>query len=113
MAIPEAQLETWSHQGPTTQFTATNATLKSVLHDSSAPYANRQFSTLLQGSYFNDTNIYADSDVDIVIRLDSVYFSDVEGLSEEDRTRYDESWSPADYKLSDFKNDVTGWLKTK
>ena len=39
-----------------------------ALHADDAPYAGKAYDTFLQGSYANDTNIYADSDVDIVIR---------------------------------------------
>src|SRR5690606_967984 len=70
MPIPESQLETWSHQGSITQSSSTYNTIKSVLEDSATPYAGRNFKVFLQGSYGNDTNIYAESDVDIVIRLD-------------------------------------------
>lgn len=67
MAIPEAQLETWSHQGPTPQFTSTYDAIRTVLWDANSPYAARSFNVFLQGSYKNDTNVYGDSDVDIVI----------------------------------------------
>jgi hypothetical protein len=35
----------------------------------------------LQGSYGNDTNIYAESDVDVVMRTDSIYYSDTSALN--------------------------------
>ena len=110
MAIPEAQLETWSHQGPTPQFTSTYDTLRGVLQSKNAPYANRKFTVFLQGSYANDTNIYADSDVDVVIRLDEVFYTDLEALPAEDRALYDSMRSAADYTLADFKSGVLAWL---
>ena len=73
MAIPESQLETWSHQGSVTQSSNTYNTIKSVLEASTTPYADKNFEVFLQGSYGNDTNIYAESDVDIVIRLDDCF----------------------------------------
>lgn len=63
MAIPESQLETWSHQGSITQSSNTYNTIKNVLEGSTTPYANKNFKVFLQGSYGNDTNIYAESDV--------------------------------------------------
>ncbi|OHD48947.1 MAG: hypothetical protein A2096_10405 [Spirochaetes bacterium GWF1_41_5] len=42
--------------------------IKNVLEDSSTPYAGKNFKVFLQGSYGNDTNIYTESDVGIVIR---------------------------------------------
>ena len=113
MAIPEAQLETWSHQGPTPQFTSTYESIRNVLWDVNSPYASRGFSVFLQGSYKNDTNVYGDSDVDIVICTDAVYYSDTSNLTPEDKQRFDGGFSSAQYNLSDFKNDVVGWLNSK
>ena len=83
--------------GPTGQFTATYQTLKSVLHSSNAPYASRSFETFLQGSYANDTNVYADSDVDIVIKTSAVYYSDTSNLSVDDKKNFDKGWVAATY----------------
>src|SRR4051794_22156683 len=106
MAIPEAQLETWSHQGPPAQFTSTYDNIRTVLYDVNSPYAAHGFSVFLQGSYKNDTNIYGDSDVDVVICTDVVYYADTDTLSPEDKQRYEGGFVPATYQLSDFKNDV-------
>ena len=70
MPIPESQLDTWSHQGSITQSSTTYNAIKGALEDSTTPYAGKNFKVFLQGSYGNDTNIYAESDVDIIIRLD-------------------------------------------
>ncbi len=113
MSIPEAQLETWSHQGPTGQFTSTYDTIKTVLYDSTSTYASHSFNVFLQGSYKNDTNVYGDSDVDIVIRTTDVYYSDVSALTEEDRKTYESGFIIAPYQLVDFKRDVLNWLKQK
>jgi tRNA nucleotidyltransferase (CCA-adding enzyme) len=86
MAIPESQLETWSHQGSITQSSNTYNTIKNVLEGSTTPYANKNFKVFLQGSYGNDTNIYAESDVDIVIRLDDCFHSDLKSLSEDEKS---------------------------
>jgi hypothetical protein len=67
MAIPESQLETWSHQGSVKQSRDTYATIKRTLEASDTKYADKDFEVFLQGSYGNDTNIYAESDVDVVI----------------------------------------------
>jgi hypothetical protein len=66
MAIPESQLNTWSAQGSVQQSKNTYATVKGVLESGSAPYSSRSYDTFLLGSYGNDTNVYADSDVDVV-----------------------------------------------
>jgi tRNA nucleotidyltransferase (CCA-adding enzyme) len=68
VAIVERQLETWAQQGKTGQFTDTYKSIRENLLDSSAPYPVKDVEVFLQGSYGNDTNIWADSDVDIVLK---------------------------------------------
>ena len=46
-------------------------------NDSTSPYYPKDFKIFLQGSYKNDTNVYGDSDVDVVIRLDEIYYTDL------------------------------------
>lgn len=110
MPIAESQLETWSHQGSVTQSANTYQSIKRVLLDPSAPYASRSFEVFLQGSYGNETNIYADSDVDIIMCLSSTYYENIDALSPDDKLRRDADWTPATYDLSDFKREVTAWL---
>jgi hypothetical protein len=106
MGIPESQLETWSHQGSITQSASTYSTIKNALESSDAAYHGKNFKVFLQGSYGNDTNIYAESDVDVVIRLDDVYYSDLTQLSPEDREAYDRAFVPATYSYDQYKRDV-------
>jgi hypothetical protein len=113
MAISEAQLEIWAKQGPTAQFTATYDMLSGALNDSSSPYYLKDFKVFLHGSYKNDTNVYGDSDVDVVIRLDEIFYTDLYFLSDEEKKRYDAQRSPGDYSLDDFKTGVLGWLTKK
>ena len=100
MPIPESQLETWSHQGSIAQSSNTYNTIKNVLETSTTPYASKNFKVFLQGSYGNDTNIYAESDVDIVIRLDDCFFSDLDTLSEEEKAARKERVTKAKDALS-------------
>lgn len=111
MAIPESQLETWSHQGSITQSSNTYNTIKNVLEGSTTPYANKNFKVFLQGSYGNDTNIYAESDVDIVIRLDDCFHSDLKSLSEDEKSAYKDAFNDATYTHVDFKQDVLSVLE--
>lgn len=106
MAISETQLDTWSKQGAIQSSAATYNTVREALVASDAPYAAKSYEIFLQGSYGNDTNIYADSDVDVVIATDSVYYRDVEALSPSDKAAFDASWSSASYDYHDFKRDV-------
>ena len=110
MAIPESQLETWSHQGSVTQSSSTYNSIKKVLEAKGTPYSGKKYSVFLQGSYGNDTNIYAESDVDIVIKLDSCFQSDLEELSQEEKDAYENAYEDATYNYADFKRDVLGVL---
>lgn len=111
MAIPESQLETWSHQGSVTQSAQTYDTIQKVLNDSASPYYAKDFSIFLQGSYGNDTNVYRDSDVDVVIRLNQTYYADTTSLRPDAKTNYDKAFSRATYKYADFKTNVLAWLQ--
>src|SRR5271170_5184562 len=106
MAIPEKQLDTWSNPGSVTQSSATYATVKNSLEATDAKYAGKDFEVFLQGSYGNDTNIWAESDVDIMIRLNSCYYSDVSRLTPEDLQAYQAAFVKATYAWSQFKGDV-------
>lgn len=114
MAIPEAQLETWSHQGSVTQSCNTYAIVKNVLDDSSSPYYLKSFHIRLQGSYGNDTNVYRDSDVDVLIRLDSTFYHDANTLPENQRQIFERKYpGAATYGLPEFKAEVASWLRQK
>src|SRR4029077_17203768 len=84
VAISEQQLETWAKQGPTAQFTATYGSLKGVLNESNSPHYSKDYTVLLQGSYKKETNVYGDSDVDVIMRLNQTFYTDLDQLSEED-----------------------------
>lgn len=113
MAISEEQLSTWSHQGSVMQSAATYDTIRRALNDPSAPYHSRTYNIFLQGSYGNDTNIYADSDVDIAICLTSTYYSDTNELTPPEKQKYDLGWTAATYNYEEFKADVLSWLTSK
>ncbi|AQS92454.1 hypothetical protein A0U94_14905 (plasmid) [Gluconobacter albidus] len=106
MTISEMQLDIWSRQGSITQSAATYQALRNVLDRDDAPYAQRSYLTFLQGSYGNDTNIYADSDVDIVMRLDSIFYTDLSELSASDKANYETNRSPAQYSWTEFRKEV-------
>lgn len=107
MAIPESQLDTWSHQGSVTQSSKTYGTVRSALLAGRTAYANKETKVFLQGSYGNATNIYAESDVDIVIVLRDCWQSDLTKLSEKEKQTYRGAYPDATYTYADFKRDVT------
>jgi len=111
MAIPEATLENWSHQGSVQQSAATYQTIKSVLESPLSPYARRAFSIFLQGSYGNDTNIRADSDVDIVICTSEMFYYNTEALSPLEKSNFNQAYpGSSSYSFDEFKREVATWL---
>jgi hypothetical protein len=111
MGIPESQLDTWSHQGAVPGSRDTYATVKRALEATNTKYANRGYEIFLQGSYCNDTNIFFESDVDIVIRLNTTYNYSLNALSAQDRAAFDATFVPATYLFSEFKTDVIAALE--
>jgi hypothetical protein len=112
MAIPEAQLKTWSAQGSIQQSSTTYATIKRALEADDTSYTDKKYEVFLQGSYGNDTNVFADSDVDIVIKLNSSFYRDISRLPPEQTQAYKASFSGAAYGNQDLKIAVTAALNT-
>jgi hypothetical protein len=110
MAIPESQLDTWSHQGSITQSSTTYATVKRTLEASDTKYNGKSFEVFLQGSYGNDTNIYAESDVDVVIRLDDIYHYDVTALTAQELAIFNGGFVSGTYPYADYKAHVIAAL---
>lgn len=111
MGIPEGQLVTWAKRGSVTQSADTYEAIKQVIESNSASYSNEYLSSFLQGSYGNYTNIYgAESDVDIVLQCNSVYYYSLEDLTEFERRLYEQTHVDAQYSYTDFKNEVKAWL---
>jgi Ca2+-binding RTX toxin-like protein len=115
MAIPENQLEIWTHIGAGPQSAATYQSIKGVIEHKDAPYASRQVDSFLQGSYGNDTNVYgADSDVDIVLRTKALFHYNVDALSELEKAAFHSGYpSDSQYTLTTFRSDVIRWLSDK
>lgn len=113
MSIPETQLDTWAHQGSISQSSSTYATIKGVLEAAQTPYAAKTFEVFLQGSYGNDTNIYAESDVDVVIRLKDCFQHDLSELSDPEKSAFQAAHSDAVYTHTDFRRDVVQVLKAQ
>jgi hypothetical protein len=111
VAIPEAQLTTWTHLGSVQQSSATYQSIKKVLEQPDSPYATRDVDSFLQGSYCNDTNIYGDSDVDIVLRTKALFYYNIDGLPEPQKAKFKGVHpNPSQYGMPDFRKDVIAWL---
>ena len=107
MTIPESQLETWSKQGTVAQSSATYQIIRNALLNSKSIYVDKSFEVYLQGSYGNDTNIYAESDVDTVMRLDSIFGYGINSLPPEQKATFEQAFGgPASYTFAEFKQGV-------
>ena len=115
MAIGEEQLTTWSKQGAITQSKETYAAIRNVLEKDDSPYKKKGKTcrVFLQGSYGNDTNVYKESDVDVVIELrESTFYNDLSKLSSPEVSAFKATYQDATYNFGDFKADVLGHLQT-
>lgn len=106
MPIPESQLDTWSHQGSVTGSAGTYQTIRKALLAPDSGYADKSFDVFLQGSYGNDTNIYSESDVDVVICLESSFRYDLTNLQPIEAQAYRSYVTPATYSYEQFKAAV-------
>jgi hypothetical protein len=113
MAISEAQLEIWSHPGAGVGSAATYQTVRNALLDRRAPYANRDVSVFLQGSYGNDTNVWAESDVDVVVRINSIFSYNVDALPAANQQRFIQATPAPAYGIEEFLPEVLGWLQNQ
>lgn len=113
MAIPEKQLETWSHQVSVTQSSETYNAIKKVLEAAGTPYAGKDIKVFLQGSYGNDTNIWSESDVDVVVQLNEAFHHDLSKLTESEQSAFRRTYATATYSYADFKRDVLKVLTDK
>lgn len=101
MPIPEAQPERRSHQG------AVHTPQEAYELCRFLPSPGIDFEVYLQGSYKNDTNIYGDSYVDIVVQLNSAHYSN---LTDCQKRAF--RFVPASYGWDEFRSDVLSALRS-
>ena len=117
MAISEIQLRTWSQAPESEYIKHTHEEIRDALNNSSVLNARKRelnidFEVYLQGSYKNSTNIRVDSDVDVVVQLDSTFRSGTSKLQPEEKKLYDQTFPNSNYSWSDFQNDVHSALSS-
>lgn len=106
MAIPEADLTTMAAIGAQKTSKDTYATVKLALASEDAGYHAKDYKIFLQGSYGNDTNIVKESDVDVVIRLDSIFTYDINPLPQPEKEAFKATHPDAVYTHKNFREDV-------
>tara|TARA_R100001143_G_C3361001_1_gene135705 strand:- start:10980 stop:11846 length:867 start_codon:yes stop_codon:yes gene_type:complete len=101
MAISNQQFETWANQGAVASSKATGDSIKRVVSSYDKFPVGVTYDVYLQGSYKNNTNIYSESDVDVVVELTSTFYNN---LSQEQQAFL--GLRSAYYGFIEFKNDV-------
>lgn len=104
MNIDEDQLTRWAKAPSETEEGRCQHAVERITKAVKAKFGSR-VSVFLQGSYKNRTNVKLDSDVDVVVRLDDIYFSDISGMSEADKQKHMQI-PDSEYTFSQFKNDI-------
>lgn len=112
MSIPSAQLNTWANQGAITTSSNAYNSIRTALLQSSSPLANRGVDVFLQGSYGNATNIYGDSDVDVVVLYENTFHKDMSALTSAQQQLHESVFPPATYHWSDLRNDTLAALRS-
>lgn len=110
MSISEDQFSTWSHQGAITTSSNTYDSIKTCLVSLSQNGQGYAYDIFLQGSYSNDTNVYKESDVDVVVMLTSLFSYNIKNLSEQQQTIFKQSFADSTQKRNDFKSLVLNAL---
>ena len=105
MPIPESQLSGWSEHGPQQASINTHETIRRALDNHRWPH-EISYDFYLQGSYHNDTNLPGDSDVDVVLELDSVIRHDWSSLSQYEQGLLSSSIQPPTYGWNDFRREA-------
>ena len=105
MPIPESQLSGWSHHGSQDASIKTHEAIRKVLVAHSWP-SGMTYDFFLQGSYRNNTNISGDSDVDVMLELNSIFRYDESSLSQPERNRLAKSFGPPKYEWNDFRREA-------
>jgi hypothetical protein len=102
MTIPETQLQTWSNSGATDSPRNTHLSIRNAIDTfKNWQSENVSYETYLSGSYGNSTNIHGNSDVDLVVELNSITYSN---LTKEEKSTL--RIEPADYSWDKFRQDV-------
>jgi len=106
MAIPETQLETWCNAGATVTSDTAFTSVRAAIQRSASLVSSLSPDIYLQGSYGNGTNIYAESDVDVVVEYASIWTKELDALPAQQQAAYNANMSDVAYGLFEFRRDV-------
>ena len=114
MPISEQQLQTWCNPGAGATAANTHLSIRYALETATTSLVRpRGIEVFLQGSYRNVTNIYSDSDIDIVVLLTETYTRDTSRLAHyQQQAEYGNTQAHhAQYPFHQFKPDVVQSLR--
>lgn len=111
MPIPKSQIETWSSQGAITTSKNTYASVKSAVAEIESSLPHLKIETCLQGSYGNDTNVYAESDVDVIIELQKWNGSGLAYTNLNGEQRAALEIGTINFNYADFKKEIVQGLQ--
>lgn len=101
MAITNQQFETWAKQGAIATSKATGESIKRAINIYDGFPDGVTYDVFLQGSYKNSTNIYSESDVDVVVQKTSAFYNNLE-----QHQKNTLGLVPNDYGFKNFRTDV-------
>lgn len=101
MAITNQQFETWARQGAITTSKATGESIKTAINSYNDFPDGITYEVYLQGSYKNNTNIYSESDVDVVVQKTTGFNNNLEQNQKETL-----GLVSIDYGFRNFRTDV-------
>lgn len=113
MPIPESQLATWARSVEAPESQRTADIIRNELKQVGTSVAATSYEVYLQGSYRNHTNIFRNSDVDIVVELRQTFYSDVSRLPADQERLRDQSYPAAAISLQDFRDQVFRQLQRR
>lgn len=107
--IPTRQLERWTNGGARTQPRKAQQRIRRHLAMDRSPVSGRmdELDVFIQGSHKNDTITYGGGDVDVVVKLESAYYSGFEHeVPDWQVDLYEQQHTPADYDDGDLRADI-------
>lgn len=109
MPISLSRLQTWANAPSSTKPQFTHEQIRKALEQSQA-LKGKTYEIYLQGSYANSTNIKVDSDIDVVVQLNSTFQHDLSRLNDFQKSLFHLTFPSATYYWSDFRRDVIAAL---
>lgn len=110
MRIPENQLEIWANPASQDKFKDAHESIRKALEKYNWPFGKPAYDVYLQGSYKNSTTTRKNSDVDLVVQLNSSFKQDLSKLSESERNLFLNGYPNATYSWENFRSDILNAL---